>query len=51
MKKLIIAMIVTNLLVVTQIYIDRKAVQEEKLNKQIAVEELIPIDEFEIIGE
>ena len=51
MKKLVIAMIVTNLLVITQIYIDRKAVQEEKLNKKITVEELIPIDEFEVIGD
>lgn len=51
MKKLVIAMILTNILVVAQIYIDRKAVQEEKLNKQIVLEELIPIDDFEVIGD
>lgn len=48
MKKLIIAMIITNLLVIAQISIDRKNAQEEKLHNQIAIEELIPI---EIIGE
>ena len=51
MNKLIIAMIITNLFVVTQWYVDRKEMQQEKLNKQICLEELIPITDFEIIGD
>ena len=49
MNKLIIAMIITNLLVITQWYIDRKEIQQERLNKQICIEELIP--PIEMIGE
>lgn len=51
MKQLIIAMIITNIIVIAQIMVDRKIQQEEKLNKQICMEELVPIDEFEVIGD
>ena len=51
MKKLVIAMIITNILVIAQVMIDRKQAEEEKLNKKICLEELVPIDEFEVIGD
>ncbi len=47
MKRLIIAMIITNILLIAQIEIDRKNAEELKLSEQIVTEELIPIEVIE----
>ena len=48
MKKLVIAMIVTNIFLASQIMADRKVPNTDKLDKQICVQELIPIPEEEL---
>lgn len=44
-------MIITNIILIAQIQIDRNAKEQEKINKQICIQELIPIDEFEVIND
>lgn len=48
MRLLIIALIITNILIVAQMQIDRHIKEQKKLNKQICIEELIPIEELEV---
>lgn len=47
MKKLIIALIITNILLIVQIAIDKKQENKAELSQRIAIEELIPIEELE----
>lgn len=48
---LILIMIITNIILIVQIQTDRNNKVQEELNKRITLEELIPIDEFEVIGD
>lgn len=47
MKKLIIALIITNIILIVQIAIDRKQDAKLELNNRVVIEELIPIEELE----
>lgn len=47
MRKLIIALIITNIILIVQIAIDRKQDDKSELNNKIVIEELIPIEELE----
>lgn len=47
MRKLIIALIITNIILIVQISIDRNQENKSKLNNKIVIEELIPIEELE----
>ncbi len=47
MRKLIIALIITNIILIVQIAIDRKQEDKSELNNKIVIEELIPIEELE----
>lgn len=47
MKKLIIALIITNIILIVQISIDRNQENKSELNNKIVIEELIPIEELE----
>lgn len=47
MRKLIIALIITNIILIVQIAIDRKQENKSELNNKIVIEELIPIEELE----
>lgn len=44
MKKLIIVLIITNIILIIQIGIDRKQKSQSELNNRIIIEELIPIE-------
>ena len=44
MRKLIIALIITNIILIIQIGIDRKQKSQSELNNSIIIEELIPIE-------
>nr|DAZ25033.1 MAG TPA: hypothetical protein [Caudoviricetes sp.] len=44
MRKLIIALIITNIILIIQIGIDRKQKSQSELNNRIIIEELIPIE-------
>jgi hypothetical protein len=47
MRKLIIALIITNIILIVQISIDRNQENKSELNNKIVIEELIPIEELE----
>lgn len=47
MRKLIIALIITNIILIVQIAIDRKQEDKSELNNKIVIEELIPIEGLE----
>ena len=47
MRKLIIALIITNIILIVQISIDRNQENKTELNNKIVIEELIPIEELE----
>lgn len=47
MRKLIIALIITNIILIVQIAIDRKQSAKLELSNRVVIEELIPIEELE----
>ena len=47
MRELIIALIITNIILIVQISIDRNQENKSELNNKIVIEELIPIEELE----
>ena len=51
MKKIIIVLIITNIILAYQIASDRYLKAEEKLNREICIQEMMPTEQFDWIEE